>query len=83
MDDRPGRVLEHGLAHRARVEEVEPLQLYAVRRGVSTDHFMSCIDQLGNKPAKRATGSSDENTHPALSPFVFWSHPAGFAGLVL
>jgi hypothetical protein len=79
MHDRLGPALEHGLAHRARVEQVKhqrlraerPQQRRLCRRVVGADDLMARIDQLGNESAAdRAAPPSDEYTHrylPSLS----------------
>jgi hypothetical protein len=72
VHDRLGLGLEHGLAHRARVEQVEPdrlraepAQQLAARAGaVRPDDVMAFVDQLGNEPAAdRAARAGDEYAH--------------------
>src|SRR5262245_37579826 len=75
MDDRVGPGVQHRLADRARVEQVErdrfcaerANKLRACRRHVRTDHLMTGIDQLWNETATEgATRTCDEDSHLVL-----------------
>src|SRR5262249_31761319 len=75
MDDRVGRGVQHRLADRARVEQVErdrfcaerAHKLPACRRDVRTDNLMTGIDQLWNETAAEgAARTCDEDSHLVL-----------------
>jgi hypothetical protein len=75
VDDRLGLHLEHDLAHRTRVEQVEPdrlraprpQQLCARRRAVGTDHLVRGINQLRDETAPDCTARpGNEHTHDPL-----------------
>ena len=89
MDDRVGLGFEDGLAHGARVEQVEhdrlrPERPYAFgvlgRRG-GADHLVPSLDQLGDEPGSdRTARSCNEDSHRVL---LFGHIGVDFAGLVL
>src|SRR6266542_6268125 len=75
VDDRVGLGFEHGLAHGARVEQVErdrlrperPYTLGVSRRPEGADHLVPPVDQLRNEPAAdRTARPSDEDSHVVL-----------------
>jgi hypothetical protein len=75
VDDRVGLGLEHGLAHRARVEQIErdrlrPERLHAFAvsgRPERADHLVPSVDQLRDEPgADRAARSCYEDSHRCL-----------------
>jgi hypothetical protein len=75
VHDRLGLVLEHGLAHRARVEQIEHDRLRAERpqtfstrrRVVAADHLVAGIDQLWHEAAANRTACPcDEDSHRVL-----------------
>jgi hypothetical protein len=72
VHDRLGLVLEHGLPHRIRIEQIDPhgfrtecpQALRARRRVVGADHLVSGVDQLRNEPTADCTARTRyENTH--------------------
>lgn len=79
VDDRVGLGFEDGLAHGARVEQIErdrlrperPDTFGVSRRPGGADHLVSSIDQLRNEPgADRTARAYDEDLHrtsPATS----------------
>ena len=86
VDDRVGLGLEDGLAHGARVEQIErdrlrperPHALGVAGRPGGADHLVPSIDQLGDEPgADRTARSCDEDSH-RCSPSR--SHRLGFRG---
>jgi hypothetical protein len=75
MDDRVRLGLEDGLAHGARVEQVEGDRMGPERaqplgvagRAERADHLVPSVDQLGNEPAADgAARSCDEDSHRVL-----------------
>jgi hypothetical protein len=87
MDDRVGLGFEHGLAHGARVEQIERDRLRPERpytfgvsgRSRGADHLVPSIDQLRNEPASdRTARSCYEDAHRVL----LSSHRSDFAGLL-
>src|SRR5262249_13639755 len=75
MDDRLGPGVQHRLADRARVEQVErdrfcaerANKLRACRRHMRTDHLMTGIDELWNEAAAEgAARTCDEDSHLVL-----------------
>ena len=88
MDDRVGLGLEDGLAHGARVEQIErdrlrperPYPLGGSARPRGADHLVAPIKELGNEPgADRTARSRYEDSHDVS----FRSQRLHFRGLLL
>ena len=86
MHDRVRRAVEHGLAHGAGVEQVEPdrfgaellQQLRAGRGVVRADHLVTGVDELRNETAaESAACSGNEDAHWVSSHLVSFCGPRG------